>query len=38
MTTIFDNTPKFSGICGDYALVRGIKDRVVILADMEKLK
>ena len=38
MTTLFEGSPKFSGICGDYALVRGIKDRVVILADMEKLK
>ena len=32
MTTVFEGIPQFGGICGDYALVTGIKDRVVIRA------
>lgn len=32
MTTLFEDSPQFGGICGDYALVTGIKDRVVIRA------
>ena len=30
MTTVFDDTPKFGGISGDYARVTAIEDRVLI--------
>ena len=32
MTTVFEGSPKFSGISGDYARVMVIEDRVLILA------
>ena len=32
MTTVFEGTPKFGGISGDYARVMAIKDRVLIRA------
>ena len=32
MTTLFEDSPKFSGISGDYARVTGIEDRVLIRA------
>ena len=32
MTTIFEGEPKFGGISGDYARVRGIEDMVLIRA------
>ena len=32
MTTVFEDSPKFSGISGDYARVTGIEDRVLIRA------
>ena len=32
MTTIFDDTPKYSGLHGDHARVTAIEDRVLIRA------
>ena len=32
MTTVFDDTPKYSGLHGDHARVTAIKDRVLICA------
>ena len=29
MTTVFDDTPKFGGISGDYARVTAIEDRAL---------